>query len=64
MTIENMTHKVHIHVHFFPFSRKGDEDFLFFLVLVFFSKSSFLIMSCRDKGETNGGLIAETSKNQ
>ena len=53
---------MHIHVYFFPFSGKGDED-LFFLVLVFFNKSGFLIMSYRDKGEKNGGLIAETSKN-
>ena len=36
----------------------------FFLVIVFFSKSGFLIMSYGDKGETDGGLIAETSKNQ
>ena len=63
MTIENMTQSAYPCV-LFPFSHKGDEDFFFFLVLVFFSKSGFLIMSYGDKGETDGGLIAETSKNQ
>ena len=58
-----MTHKIHIHVYLFPFSWKGDEEFFFSFgfLYFFFSESGFLIMFYR-KGETNGGLIGETSK--
>ena len=36
--------------------------FFFWGSCIFFSESGFLIMFCREKGQTNGGLIGETSK--
>ena len=57
-----MTHKIISMYTYFLFLGRVMKNFFFLDSCIFFSESGFLILFYREKGQTNGGLIGETSK--